>query len=64
MQAIQVCYQVNEDNKKREIDGLTEALEKFGLTNGLIITFDQKNKLKIGGNRNSNFCLAVADKKC
>jgi ABC-type uncharacterized transport system substrate-binding protein len=42
MQAIQVCYQANEDNKKREIDGLTETLEKFGLTNGLIIIFDQR----------------------
>jgi hypothetical protein len=39
MQAIQVCYQANEDNKKREIDGV---LEKFGLTNGLIIIFDQR----------------------
>jgi uncharacterized protein len=28
-QAIQVCYDLTEDNKKREIDGLMEALEQL-----------------------------------
>jgi predicted AAA+ superfamily ATPase len=47
--AIQVCYELNEDNKKREIDGLTEALEKFGLSEGLILTYDQQDTLEISG---------------
>jgi len=47
-QAIQVCYNLNEDNKSREIDGLIEALEAFDLPDGLILTFDQQDTLKIG----------------
>ena len=42
-QAIQVCYDLNEDNKKREIDGLIKALEKFDLSEGLILTYDQQS---------------------
>jgi predicted AAA+ superfamily ATPase len=48
-QAIQVCYELNEDNKKREIDGLTEALEKVGLTRGLILTANQEDRLEVSG---------------
>lgn len=48
-QAIQVCYHLNEENKKREIDGLIDALEKFGLQNGLILTFNQQDKNKTSG---------------
>ena len=47
--AIQVCYELTEDNKKREIDGLIEALEKFGLSEGLILTYDQQDALEISG---------------
>jgi uncharacterized protein len=47
--AIQVCYTLNEDNKKREIDGLMEALEKFDLPTGLILTFDQEDEIEISG---------------
>ena len=45
-QAIQVCYNLNEENKNREIDGLVEALEEFDLSEGLILTFDQQDILK------------------
>ena len=48
-QAIQVCYEINEDNKKREIDGLVEAMEKFGLPEGIILTHDQEDELEISG---------------
>jgi len=47
-QAIQVCYNLNEENKNREIDGLIEALEAFDLPEGLLLTFDQQDTLKIG----------------
>ncbi len=45
--AIQVCYEVNEDNKKREINGLVEALEKFDLPEGIIVTYGQQDELEI-----------------
>lgn len=48
-QAIQVCYELNEDNKKREIDGLMEALEKFDLSEGVILTYDQQDEIQISG---------------
>ncbi|MGD6851627.1 MAG: ATP-binding protein [Candidatus Bathyarchaeia archaeon] len=47
--AIQVCYNLNEDNKGREIDGLIEALTAFNLSEGLILTFNQEDVLKING---------------
>ena len=48
-QAIQVCYNLNEDNKDREIGGLIEALDAFDLSEGWIITSDQQDALKING---------------
>lgn len=39
--AVQVCYEINEDNLKRELSGLAEALDFFGLKTGSIITFNQ-----------------------
>ncbi|MEK6873818.1 MAG: ATP-binding protein [Nanoarchaeota archaeon] len=48
-EAIQVTYELNEKNKEREIAGLIEALNKFKLKEGLIITFDQEDKIKFGG---------------
>ena len=42
-QAIQVCYELNEDNKEREINGLKEALTKFSLKQGLILTHNQED---------------------
>ena len=46
-QAIQVCYEISEENKEREISGLVEALKKFNLKNGLILTYNQEDKIKI-----------------
>ncbi len=39
-QAIQVTYNLNEENKQREVKGLIEALEEFNLKQGLVITGD------------------------
>lgn len=44
--AIQACYNLNEGNKKRETNGLMEALKKFGLKEGLILTYDQEQEIK------------------
>lgn len=45
--AIQVCYNLNEENKKREIDGLVTALERFNLPEGFILTYNQEDEFFI-----------------
>ncbi|MCL4383163.1 MAG: ATP-binding protein [Candidatus Marsarchaeota archaeon] len=47
--AIQVSYKLDEENKEREIDGLLEAIKKFNLREGLILTFNQEDKFEIDG---------------
>ena len=49
--AIQVCYEFNKENGEREIRGLLEALEKFKLKEGFIITYDQEEEFKQGEKR-------------
>ena len=49
--AIQVCYDLNEDNKKKEINGLLEAMKKFKLKEGLILTYNQEDKIKIDNSK-------------
>lgn len=46
-EAIQVCYELNEENKERELSGLKEAMEKFKLSSGLILTNSQEEEIKI-----------------
>ena len=46
-QAIQVTYELNENNKDREIKGLLEAMNYFDLKEGLILTYDQEDVLEI-----------------
>ncbi len=46
MQAVQVCWELTPENKEREIRGLTTALEKFKLKQGLILTKDQEYDLQ------------------
>ncbi len=48
-QAIQVCYILNEDNQKREIEGLIEALKETKLDRGVILTLDQEDKIEEQG---------------
>ncbi len=45
--AVQVCYKLNQDNKERELQGLLEAMTKFKLNSGLILTYDQYDKFKL-----------------
>ncbi|MBU4351684.1 MAG: ATP-binding protein [Nanoarchaeota archaeon] len=44
-EAIQVCYELNEDNQERELGGLKEAMQELKLKKGNIITFNQEDKL-------------------
>lgn len=46
-EAIQVCFELNENDKKREIKGLIEAMDEFKLNQGLILTYDQKDLIKV-----------------
>jgi uncharacterized protein len=43
--AIQVCYNLSEENKKREINGLIEAMTEFNLNEGLILTYEQEDEI-------------------
>lgn len=41
--AIQVCYDLNDDNFKREMNGLEEAMKTLGLVKGTLITLNEKD---------------------
>ncbi len=44
-EAIQVTYELNEKNQKRELNGLINALNQFNLKKGLILTYNQEKKI-------------------
>lgn len=44
--AFQVCWELNSDNLNRELNSIKEALSKFRLGQGTIITFNQEEKLE------------------
>jgi len=50
-EAIQICYELNEENKKREITGLKEAMDYYKLNEGKIITYSQEEELIIDKKR-------------
>jgi predicted AAA+ superfamily ATPase len=45
--AIQVCFELHEGNRKREIGGLQEALETLRISNGLLLTYDQYEEIAL-----------------
>lgn len=47
--AIQVAYELNDDNYKRETEGLLEALETHSLKEGIILTYDMRDEKKVKG---------------
>ncbi len=46
-QAFQVCYELNDENMVREVAGLTAAMRKFNLKEGLIITYDKDDEILV-----------------
>jgi hypothetical protein len=44
-QAIQVCYDFNEETKDRELNGLVDACKEYKLGEGLILTYNQQDVL-------------------
>ncbi len=49
--AIQVCYDLNEGSRKREILGITDAMKQFNLKEGLILTNSQEEEIKFEGKK-------------
>lgn len=47
-QVLQVCWELNPLNRKRELEGLLEALTVMGLDRGMILTGDQEEEIKTG----------------
>lgn len=50
-EAVQVVKVLDNNNEKRELGGLLEAMEKFNLKEGLIVTENQEEEKKIGGRK-------------
>ena len=48
---IQVCHELNEKNRGREVEGLLEAMNKFKLKEGLILTNSQEEEFKLDGKK-------------
>ncbi len=48
-QVIQVCYHLDEGNKRRELQGLQEAMDTFRLQQGLLLTYEQEDVIKSDG---------------
>lgn len=48
---IQVCYELNADNSKRELNGLLEAMKFFKLDEGIIITRNQNDTFIFEGKK-------------
>lgn len=47
--AVQVCYELTNENKEREVRGLVETCKKFPGVKGVIVTFNQKDKISYEG---------------
>ncbi len=51
LRAIQVCWELHEENRERELNGLQEAMGQFKLSEGLIVTFNQEDTFEVGGKK-------------
>ena len=49
MGAIQVCDMLDDSNREREINGLLEVMNKFKLKEGIILTYEQEEDVKVNG---------------
>lgn len=47
--AIQVCYELTNENREREVKGITETMKKFPNIQGFIVTLNQKDKISYDG---------------
>ena len=47
--ALQVCYELSQKNRDRELDGLTSAMLTLGIKNGIILTYHQEETIVHNG---------------
>lgn len=47
-EAVQACIRLTDENKDREINGLLQALKRFSLPTGTIVTYAQRERLSFG----------------
>lgn len=50
-EAVQVCWNLTQINREREVNGLLEAMNKFKLKTGLILTNDQDEEIEVDKKR-------------
>jgi len=50
-EVMQVCYALSKDNREREIRGLLEAMDKFNLKKGIMLTYEQTEEINIKGKK-------------
>ncbi|MBC8385872.1 MAG: ATP-binding protein, partial [Candidatus Cloacimonetes bacterium] len=48
-QAFQVTWNLNDENYKRETNGLLEAMEIYSMNSGTILTFAQEDEIELNG---------------
>jgi predicted AAA+ superfamily ATPase len=46
-EAIQVAYELNDGNMKRETEGLVEAMDAYRIKKGIIVTYDQEKEIEV-----------------
>jgi predicted AAA+ superfamily ATPase len=47
--AIQVCYELSQKNRDRELEGLTSAMLTLGIKNGIVLTYHQEETIVHNG---------------
>lgn len=50
-QALQVCWELTPQNESRELKGLIEANEAWGVKNLLVLTYNQESELTVSGRK-------------
>ncbi|MBI4451757.1 ATP-binding protein [Candidatus Woesearchaeota archaeon] len=50
-EAVQVCWNLTQTNKERELGGLLEAMDRFKLKRGMILTNDQEEDIEVRGKK-------------
>ena len=45
LKAVQATYELNDSNRERELKGLLKAMKELGITQGLILTYDQEEEI-------------------
>jgi hypothetical protein len=51
IKAVNVCWELNQDSREREVAGIAEAMEEFGLKKGEIITMGYAEEIKVKGKK-------------